>query len=209
MAEFDVAGARAAGFSDSEIEQYLAGAGRSPKEVRAALGPKPLDVTGAIASGFRRMLGQEESGPPQAMTRVTRTPVRWGGTPEDSFGAYYPGNDAIRINPEKLPQWNANPEHMSNVLRHEQVHALLPDQVAKSIQGYFDENPAIAGRGRPELGRIDSAMESNRGLSIEGPAYAVQGYKFNMGDEIVDRYRERMPDNVRRQYELLLKSRAK
>jgi hypothetical protein len=206
MADFDVEGARAAGFSDAEIEQYLAGSGRSPQEVRAALGPQPFNPLGALASGVRRLLGQAEEGPPQAMTRVTHTPVRWGGAPADSYGAYYPANDAIRINPEKLPQWNPNPEYLSNIMRHEQVHALLPGETQKQIEGYFDQNPAIAAVGRTEMARFDSdAAKSNRGLSIEAPAYAVQGYKFGLPDDIVDQYQSRMPEGVRRRYQKLLR----
>src|SRR5262245_9885268 len=91
MADFDVAGARAAGFSDAEIEQYLAGAGRSPKEVRSMLGSRgPLDFVNSLASGFRQWLGTEEAGPPQAYTRVTRTPMRWvdpSQVPEGAFGS--------------------------------------------------------------------------------------------------------------------------
>jgi hypothetical protein len=206
MADF-VQTAREAGYTDAEIEQHLAMSGRSPAEVRAILGPKPLDPVGMLTSGVRRLMGTEDSTPPQAMTRVTHTPVRWGGQAAGSFGSYRPLNDSIRLDPERLPQWNPPEEYLSNILRHEQVHALQQrGDVIPRIQQYFDQNPALAAVGRTELSRLDDdAGGSNRGLATEAPAYAVQGYRFGLGDDIVDQYRSRMPAGAQKKYDRLLK----
>jgi hypothetical protein len=204
MADFDVQAARSAGYTDAQIEQYLAMSGVSPKQARAMLGAPAFSPIAALEGAARTLLGTAEA-PPQAMTRVTRTPVTWGGQAEGSFGSYNPGSGAIRLDPERLPQWNANPEYMSNVLRHESAHAVIPMQTRDQIEADFNANPAIAAVGRAELSQVDPAAgATNRGLAAEAPAYAVQGYRFGLPDDIVERYKSRMPPAVRKQYEKLL-----
>jgi hypothetical protein len=176
----------------------------------ADINARPLDIISRLAADVKDVV-MPGVGEPQAYTRVTRTPIRWGNA-GDAYGKYYPDDKRILLDADKLPQQNANPEYMSNIIRHESVHALVPpgSDSAKAIQGYFDANPAIAGVGRIDLSRIDpNAGKSNAGLAQEAPAYAVQGYRLGMPDDIVAQYKTLMPDDVRRKYAQLLRTEQK
>lgn len=162
-----------------------------------------MDLSALFKSLFTTAQAASE---PQAMTRITRTPVRWSSDlAGDTFGQYQ--NGGITMNQDLLPQHNADPESMSNILRHESVHALMPPEARKGIEAYFNANPGDAKVGRENLAQLDPrAAASNSGLAGEAPAYAVQGYRFGLPSErIITEYLKHMPDSIRQKYLQLLR----
>jgi hypothetical protein len=164
---------------------------------------RPRDIISAIGSGIANVL-DANYGPPQAYTRVTRTPVRWDSMDDGSYAKYYPTSRSIKVNVDAVPQFNPDEKLASGVLRHEEVHALLPPETVKSITGYFDANPKLAEQARGGLAWSDpDAASSNAGLAMEAPAYAVQGVRFG-GEEPLQQYITRMPEDVKQKYKKLL-----
>jgi hypothetical protein len=164
-----------------------------------------------LSTLFQSLMGkQPEAGPVQAYTRTTHTPVTWDSLPS-AFGQYRPSTGQIVVDKDKLPQTNPDPTYMSNVLRHEQVHALMPPASVQTLQGYFHDNPDKAQSGNEALSNFgydtnklaQVVLGSNKTLAQEAPAYAVQGYQFGMGD-LIKQYLSALPPALRGKYMTLL-----
>lgn len=134
---------------------------------------------------------------PQAMTRITHTPVYWAPGPKGVEGGFSPQMNAIVMNPTYNPQDNPNLQNISATLRHESSHALLWNnpQVLQSIASYFKANP-----GTPQEKRLVQLGYDKGTVGTEAPAYAVEGNYLTGPPSAVDQYTSRMPDSVRKKY---------
>lgn len=140
-------------------------------------------------------------GQPQAYSRTTRTPIYWNkpGMLEGSYaGQYNPISQSININPDQLPQNNPNMQQMSGILRHEQVHALLPGSVTDSIEQYYKQNPQKAQTASQELQRYPGYSGSD--VPYEAPAYLANKEYLGQPVSAAHEYASRMPDNIRKTY---------
>lgn len=94
-----------------------------------------------------------------AVSLVTRTPIEYGNLPPNRSGEYYPDKKSIKIDPNK--------GNVSQVTRHESVHALL-DQLPQSGQPQATSAPGFMDIARRIQGTVAGDVEN------EVPAYMAQ-----------------------------------
>jgi hypothetical protein len=139
---------------------------------------------------------------PTAYTRVTRTPVSWGPTQSGGAGEYK--NGAITLDPSQLSKDDIAPGNpLSNTIRHESVHAMMPDDAVSRIQKYLQGSDQME-TAQQGLHDIDpEAAGSPKATAQEAPAYAMMGRTLGLDPSVTRQYEGMMPADVRQKYERL------
>lgn len=145
---------------------------------------------------------------PDAMSRVTRTPIYWGGvTDPNNFAQHSSVDHAIYMNKNIFPQDQMPSDLQSGVLRHEQVHALMDQnpQAIQNMNNYMSMHPDVVGRSReafddPRAARVYTPEQ----VAKEAPAYMAQGINIAAKPNSREDYINAMPDAIRQRYLRLL-----
>ena len=124
--------------------------------------------------------------PPQAYSRVTQTPITWGNIDPRYAGQYSPLTGQITVQQSQYPQTNPDLSNLSGVLRHEQIHALLPSSTTDAIHQFFLQHPDYAKTGQANLG------QGYGSLQYEAPAHLAQGDWLGLPVSVLHEYLSRM-----------------